>query len=108
LVSAPFPEFVPSDVGYGVSWCRAAEALERQEPFVNPTLANHSRALLARLFRYGDDLLSRCPREYFVDSAVQALPIDPKYWSRLRKRGQTKPVIGAQKPPGSDPPEHLF
>lgn len=29
--------------------CSAAEALERQEPFVNPTLANHALALLARL-----------------------------------------------------------
>jgi|SRR5579872_780593 len=33
--------------------CSAAEALERQEPFVNPTLANHALTLLARLFRYG-------------------------------------------------------
>lgn len=33
--------------------CSAVEALERQEPFVNPTLANHALALLARLFRYG-------------------------------------------------------
>lgn len=33
--------------------CSAVEALERQEPFVNPTLANHALALLARLFRRG-------------------------------------------------------
>jgi PRTRC genetic system ThiF family protein len=33
--------------------CSAVEALERQEPFVNQVLANHSLALLARLFRYG-------------------------------------------------------
>jgi PRTRC genetic system ThiF family protein len=33
--------------------CSAVEALERQEPFVNQTLAYHSLAMLARLFRYG-------------------------------------------------------
>jgi hypothetical protein len=46
LVSAPFPEFVYSDVGYGFSSCSAAEALERHGPFVNPTLASHALALL--------------------------------------------------------------
>ncbi|MBZ5490275.1 MAG: PRTRC system ThiF family protein [Acidobacteriia bacterium] len=34
--------------------CSAAEALERQEPFINQTLAYHSLAMLARLFRYGE------------------------------------------------------
>jgi PRTRC genetic system ThiF family protein len=34
--------------------CSAVEALERQEPFVNATLAQHALALLARLFRYGE------------------------------------------------------
>ena len=33
--------------------CSAAEALERQEPFVNQILAHHALALLGRLFRYG-------------------------------------------------------
>jgi hypothetical protein len=33
--------------------CSAAEALERQEPFINQTLAYHSLAMLARLFRHG-------------------------------------------------------
>ena len=33
--------------------CSAAEALERQLPYVNSTIANHALALLARLFRYG-------------------------------------------------------
>jgi hypothetical protein len=30
-----------------------AAHLQRQEPFVNPTLANHALALLAKLFRHG-------------------------------------------------------
>lgn len=33
--------------------CSAVEALERQEPFLNQSLANQALALLARLFRYG-------------------------------------------------------
>lgn len=33
--------------------CSAVAALERQEPVVNPPLANHALALLARLLRYG-------------------------------------------------------
>lgn len=33
--------------------CSAAEALDRQEPFVNQTLAYQSLAMVARLFRYG-------------------------------------------------------
>lgn len=33
--------------------CSAVEALERQEPFVNQTLAYPALAMLARLFRYG-------------------------------------------------------
>jgi PRTRC genetic system ThiF family protein len=33
--------------------CSAVEALERQEPFINQTLAYHALAMLARLFRYG-------------------------------------------------------
>ena len=33
--------------------CSAVEALDRQEPFINQTLAYHALAMLARLFRYG-------------------------------------------------------
>jgi PRTRC genetic system ThiF family protein len=33
--------------------CSAIEALERQEPFINQTLAYHALAMLARLFRHG-------------------------------------------------------
>ena len=34
--------------------CSAIEALERQEPFINQTLAYHALAMLARLFRHGE------------------------------------------------------
>jgi PRTRC genetic system ThiF family protein len=49
-----FPEIVdPSLDNDGLPSCSAAEAIERQEPFLNQTLAQHALALLARLFRYG-------------------------------------------------------
>jgi PRTRC genetic system ThiF family protein len=65
----------------------AVEALERQEPFVNPTLANHALALLAKLFRYG----SIEHHGAFVNiaaSRVQPLAADPKIWRALRRRGR--------------------
>jgi PRTRC genetic system ThiF family protein len=65
--------------------CSAIEALERQEPFVNPALANHALALLARLFRYG----SIAHHGAFVNvegSRVQPLAVDTKVWRGLRRR----------------------
>jgi len=66
--------------------CSAAEAPERQEPFLNPRLANHSLALLARLFKY--DKIDY--HEAFVSlsslSSVQALHVDPSYWQHLRQK----------------------
>ena len=47
-----FPELIDASLDNdGQPSCSAVEALERQEPFVNTTLANHALALLARLFR---------------------------------------------------------
>jgi PRTRC genetic system ThiF family protein len=50
-----FPEIINPklDKNDKLPSCSAIEALERQEPFVNQVLANHSLAMLARLFRYG-------------------------------------------------------
>lgn len=50
-----WPEIVnPAlDRGDDLPSCSAVEALERQEPFINQTLAYHALALLARLFRHG-------------------------------------------------------
>ena len=68
--------------------CSAAEALERQEPFVNPTLANHALALLARLFRYGTICYHGGFLSLSLVSGLQALRIDPKYWQRPRRSGR--------------------
>lgn len=50
-----FPEIInPAlDKDDNLPSCSAVEALERQEPFINQTLAFHALAMLARLFRHG-------------------------------------------------------
>jgi hypothetical protein len=67
--------------------CSAAEALERQEPFVNQTLAQHALALLTRLFRYG-----RIDHHgAFINVAqnrVQPLAINPQTWKKMSRRGR--------------------
>ena len=87
-VAELFPELVePSLDNDGQPSCSAADALERQSPFVNPTLANHALALLARLLRYG----SVSYHGAFVNVAVgrvQPLAVNPKLWRGMRSRGQ--------------------
>ncbi len=65
--------------------CSAVEALERQECFVNTVMAQHTLALLARLFRYGE--VSH--HGAFVDIAASRsvpLRIDPLRWRRAKRR----------------------
>lgn len=86
-VAELFPEVIESELDEdGLPSCSAAEALDRQEPFVNPTLANHALALLARLFRYGTISYHGAFMNLSSVAGVQVLPINPKYWQRLRKR----------------------
>jgi PRTRC genetic system ThiF family protein len=86
-VSELFPEATQADLdGDGLPSCSAAEALDRQEPFVNPTLANHALALLARLFRYGTISYHGAFVSLSSLSSAQALRVDPKYWQRLRTK----------------------
>jgi PRTRC genetic system ThiF family protein len=86
--SAPelFPEIAdPNLDNDGEPSCSSAEALERQEPFVNSTLAQHALALLARLFRYG----TVCYHGGFISLSTGVsgrLPIDASLWRRRRRR----------------------
>ncbi len=83
-----FPEIVdPTFDADDEPSCSAAEALERQEPFVNPTLANHALALLARLFRHG---AIECHGAFLSLLGPRVLPIraDRQVWGALRRRGQ--------------------
>jgi PRTRC genetic system ThiF family protein len=65
--------------------CSAIEALDRQEPFINQTLATSALAMLARLFRHGR---LRHHGAFFnaATGHMSALPIDPDLWRRTRRR----------------------
>jgi PRTRC genetic system ThiF family protein len=53
-VSELYPEIVDAAAGEDpLPSCSAIEALDRQEPFINQTLASSALAMLARLFRHG-------------------------------------------------------
>jgi PRTRC genetic system ThiF family protein len=84
-----YPESVDSSLDDDeLPSCSAAESLERQEAFVNQVLAQHTLALLARLFRYGNvsyhggfiNLREGCGGR---------LPVDPDLWRRIRRRNVT-------------------
>ncbi len=82
-----FPEVIQVDSeDESLPSCSAAEALDRQEPFVNPTLANHALAVLARLFRYGAVSYHGAFVNLSGIGAVQVLRVDPKDWERLRRK----------------------
>ena len=87
LRTAPelYPELAdPSLDNDGEPSCSAVEALERQSPFVNSTLAQHALALLARLFRYGE-ISYHGGFINLTTGATSVLRIDPRCWRRTRK-----------------------
>lgn len=81
-----FPEITDTTRGEDdAPSCSALEALERQEPFVNQTLASHALALLSRLLRHGELDVHGA----FVSVAhqrAQPLDIDQATWRKARKR----------------------
>ena len=86
-VSELFPEVAQPELEESdMPSCSAIEALDRQEPFVNPTLASHALALLARLFRYGRVSYHGAFVGLGSIGGVQPLRVDPKVWRRLRQR----------------------
>jgi PRTRC genetic system ThiF family protein len=83
-----FPELIDCAVEDDGPSCSAVEALDRQEPFVNSTLANHALALLARLFRYGR-IEEHGAFLNVAGQRVQPLPVDASCWKRIQRRGDT-------------------
>jgi PRTRC genetic system ThiF family protein len=67
--------------------CSAVAALEKQEPFINATLAQHALALLACLFRYGE-ISFHGGFVNLATGATSVLRMDPQYWKRARRIGQ--------------------
>jgi PRTRC genetic system ThiF family protein len=89
-VSELYPEIVDERAGEDpLPSCSAAEALDRQEPFINQTLAASALAMLAQLFRYGK---IGHHGAFFNAKTGQmcALPIDPELWREAGRR--TKPT----------------
>jgi PRTRC genetic system ThiF family protein len=87
-VNELYPEIADTDAGEDpLPSCSAIEALERQEPFINQTLAASALAMLARLLRYG----KIAHHGGFFNAAtgkMTALPVDPELWQRTRRRNR--------------------
>jgi PRTRC genetic system ThiF family protein len=64
--------------------CSAIEALTKQQPFVNQTLAMQALAMLSRLFWDGR-LEYHGMFTNLVTGRSTPLPIDPKQWQRLKR-----------------------
>ena len=87
-VSELYPEIIDAAAGEDpLPSCSAVEALDRQEPFINQTLAASALAMLARLFRYGK--LTHHGGFFNAQSGLMSpLPVDPQLWSKTRRRGR--------------------
>jgi PRTRC genetic system ThiF family protein len=96
-----YPEIAdPSLDNDGAPSCSAVEALERQSPFVNSTLAQHVLALLARLFRYGE-ISYHGGFINLATGSTSVLRIDPECWKRTRRLNKHTPPCQRQED-GSD------
>jgi PRTRC genetic system ThiF family protein len=85
-VSELYPEILDENIGEDpLPSCSAAEALDRQEPFINQTLAASALAMLAQLFRYGK-LTHHGAFFNAKTGQMSALPVDPELWRKVRKR----------------------
>lgn len=85
-VTELFPSIMDTSQGEGpLPSCSAAEALERQEPFINNVLATSALAMLSRLLRYG----TLDHHGAFYNAATGRavpLPIDPVVWEKQARR----------------------
>ena len=80
-----YPEIADATLGESpLPSCSAVEALDRQEPFINQTLAVSSLAMLARLLRYGQ--ISYHGGFYNAETGrMAALNVDPVHFATLRR-----------------------
>ena len=63
--------------------CSAAEALDKQHPFINETLATLGLAMLCRLFRYGS-IKHHGGLVNLADGICSEIPVDPAVWAEIR------------------------
>jgi PRTRC genetic system ThiF family protein len=85
-VAELYPEIADAEAGEDpLPSCSAAEALERQEPFINQVLATSALAMLARLFRYGT--LTHHGAFYNASTGrTSVLGVDPDLWKKIQRR----------------------
>jgi PRTRC genetic system ThiF family protein len=80
--------------------CSAVEALDRQEPFINQTLAVSSLAMLARLLRYGQ--LTYHGGFYNAETGrVAPLKVDPIHFAKMRRTTRKRTAKGATRGKGA-------
>jgi len=81
-----YPEIADTEAGEDpLPSCSAAEALERQEPFINQVLATSALAMLARLIRYGT--LTHHGAFYNASTGrTSVLGVDPDLWKKIQRR----------------------
>jgi PRTRC genetic system ThiF family protein len=84
-VAELYPEIVSADAGEDqLPSCSAVEALLRQEPFINQTLAASALAMLAQLFRYGK--IAHHGAFYNAQTGrMSSLAIDPNQWAKTQR-----------------------
>jgi hypothetical protein len=77
-----YPEIINTSLGENpLPSCSALESLERQEPFVNQTLASAGLAMVTRLFHYGS--LDHHGGFFNAETGgMSAMPVDPDNWAR--------------------------
>ena len=84
-VEERYPEIADITIGESsLPSCSAVEALDRQEPFINQTLAVASLAMLSRLLRYGQITY----HGGFYNAAtgrISAVPIELDHFAKIRK-----------------------
>jgi PRTRC genetic system ThiF family protein len=85
-VTELYPEIADAEAGEDpLPSCSAAEALERQGPFINQVLATSALAMLARLFRYGT--LTHHGAFYNASNGrMSVLGVDPDLWKKIQRR----------------------
>ena len=96
-VAELYPEISDTEAGEDpLPSCSAAEALERQEPFINQVLATSALAMLARLFRYG--ALTHHGAFYNASTGrTSVLGVDPDLWKKIQRRTHRTSLVARKK-----------
>jgi hypothetical protein len=84
-----FPQIIKAslDARDPLPACSAAQSLILQEPYLNQAIAQHSLAMLARLFRHGE-LSYHGGFLNLQTGRVTPLPVCPSTWARLLRLQQ--------------------